>query len=190
MTHVFVASVHHTGTQFTQKLFEELGYVVTDKTPQEAGNSCNYFHRCHIADAVRSELKQWMNMDIPKIVPLRHPVEVAKSWKAREKKLSIMLRQFELLEEVVLPRGPMFLPVDHEDRDRYFTNIRLKTDLKLNTDWEPKGGKRVGSPHPAQLKVPDFDGADIGLLLSLLKMDWLTEIYPEPWLHMNGETAE
>ena len=185
--HVFVASVHHTGTQFTQKLFEDLGYEVSDKTPAEAGNSVNYFHRCHIADAVRTELKQWMNMDIPKIVPLRHPVEVAKSWKARGKKLSIMLTQFELLQEVVLPRNPLFLPVDHGNRDAYFDMIRLKADIKLNTDWTPHGGKRVGSGHPSQLTVPDFTPADLGLLLSLSAMDWLTQLYPEPWCLTAGE---
>ena len=128
-------------------------------------------------------------MDIPKIVPLRHPVEVAKSWKAREKKLSIMLRQWELLEEVVLPRNPMFLPVDHENRDVYFQVIREACDPNLATDWTPKGGKRVGSPHPAQLVVPDFTPEDIGLMLSISNMDWLTAIYPEPWLLLNGETA-
>ena len=132
---VFVASVHHTGTQFTQKLFTDLDYEITDKTPKEAGNSRNYFHRCHISDSVMTELKLWLQLGIPIIVPLRHPPVVAESWLARAKPMAEMLRQWQILIDVVDLYEPLYLPLDSPNRDSYFTNLRLKTDLKLKTDW-------------------------------------------------------
>lgn len=186
---VFIASVHHTGTQFAQKLFEDFDYLGTDKKPAESGNSRNYFHRCHISDSIKTELTEWLELGLPLVVPLRHPVEVAKSWKARDKSLKIMLRQWQLLEELVLPYQPYFLPVDHDYRDVYFQVIKEAINPEIMTDWQIVGSKREGSGHKSNLTVPDFTADDICNIQPLADMCWLTEIYPEPWL-LNGETAQ
>lgn len=179
---VFVASVHHTGTQFVQKLFEDLDYQITDKTPKEAGNSVNYLHRCHITDSVMTELMQWLQTDTPLIVPLRHPMEVARSWLARKKPISEMVRQFELLFEVVDPFNPLYLPIDHADREMYLSLIAEACDHDINTNWQKVSSKVVGSDHPAQLKAvaPSFD--DYLHLGSLHESKLLQRFYPQRWL--------
>ena len=178
---VFCASVHHTGTNFVSKLFTDLGYEFTDKTPKEAGNSVNYFHRCHIGDSTATELGEWLNVDVPLIVPLRHPIEVAKSWLARDKPIERMVRQFQILNERVDCHNPLYLPIDHPYREQYFNYLRLATDLELSTEWPVIASKREGSTHRAQLTVPEPSAADIKLLVALAHTPLLNKFYPEPW---------
>lgn len=179
---VFIGSVHHTGTQFTQKLFEDIGYVGTDKTPKEAGNSCNYFHRCHLSDSIMTELNNWLHEDVPLIVPLRHPVEVMHTWlRKRDKPLEVMLRQWQILYEHVDSFKPLYLPMDHAERDRYFTNLRLKTDLKLITDWAVVGSKRAGSDHPAQEQPVVPEPEHIEMMRELSYQPFFERFYPTPW---------
>lgn len=179
---VFIASVHHTGTQFTQKLFEDLGYIPTDKTPQEAGNSANYFHRCHISDSIMTELTDWLHMGVPIVVPLRHPIEVARSWLARKKPISQMVRQFEILEQQVDGFKPLYLPIDHYDRNTYLHYLRLEIDPNIDTDWPIVGGKQEGSDHAEQLAYvePNFD--DYEYLQKLHESELLHSFYPHKWL--------
>lgn len=179
---IFIASVHHTGTQFTEKLVKDAGYGPTDK-PEKGGPSENKdYHRAHIAHSVQIELKDWLDRGFPLIVPLRHPVEVAASWKARSKPIKQMVRQFALLQELVLPYNPYFLPVDHDMRDIYLQVIQENIDASLATDWTIVGGKRVGSDHKAQLQVPPFSAGDICDIQELTNMPFLQAIYPTPWL--------
>lgn len=152
MTHVFIASVHHTGTNFCTKLFKDIGYEQSDKTPKEAGNSANYFHRAHIADSVATELKTWLDLGLPIVVPLRHPVATLKSWLSRGKDPAELKRQLDLLIGLVDTYKPLYLPIDSPDRDAYFTDLRLKVDLRLNTSWPVVASKAKGSDHRAQLE--------------------------------------
>ena len=174
---VFVASVHHTGTQFTQKLFVDLDYEVTDKLPGETENNGNYFHRCHISDSCRTELNEWLHRGVPLIVPLRHPLAVMRSWLARGKSVEEMCRQFELLFELVDPHQPLYLPLDSPLRDKYFTNLRLKVDLSLNTDWAKWRSKMKGSDHPAQLEPVTPTDEQMQMLEPVLKTPLMTTFY-------------
>ena len=177
----FIASVHHTGTQFTEKLFKDHGYAPTDKTPREnVGNSHNDFHRAHIADSVKTELKDWLDQGLPTIVPLRHPVEVAKSWKRRKKHLQQMRAQFQLLETLVAPYEPYYLPLDHPERDLYFKEIAL-LDPELATDWPIVASKRAGSDHKAQLADRPFDTEDRLVMMELMELPVLKRFYYPPW---------
>lgn len=179
---IFIASVHHTGTQFTEKILLDAGYGPTDK-PEKGGNKENNdYHRAHIAHSVQTELKDWLERKFPLIVPLRHPVDVAMSWKARKKPIKQMVAQFELLQELVLPYNPYLLPIDHDMRDIYFQVIRENIDANLKTDWAIWKSKRKGSDHVAQLEVPAFDGDDICDIQTLTNMPFLHKLYPTPWL--------
>jgi len=179
---VFICSVHHTGTQFTQKLFTDLGYEITDKTPKEAGNSVNYLHRCHIADSVLTELLHWLHMGVPIVVPLRHPMEVARSWLARGKPISEMVRQFQILDELVEQFMPLYLPIDQPYRETYLHHLRLECDPNLNTDWQKVSSKVVGSDHPAQLKPVEPNAEEYRQLQALNEMTLLKGFYPGRWL--------
>lgn len=179
---VFCASVHHTGTNFVMKLFEDLGYQTTDKTPKEAGNSVNYFHRCHIADSCATELGEWLNLGVPIIVPLRHPMEVARSWLSRKKPIEDLIRQYQMLVEVVDPHGPLYLPIDHPDRETYFWHLRLECDPTLDTDWPIVSSKREGSEHRAQLKPVEPNAEDYRQLEALHDCELLQRFYPDRWL--------
>ncbi len=178
---VFIASVHHTGTNFATKLFEDLGYQITDKGVKEAGNSANYVHRSHIADSVMTELDDWLHMGVPIVVPLRHPMEVAKSWLARKKPIEEMVRQFQILAEVVDRHGPLYLPIDHADRETYLHHLRLEIDPNLDTDWPIVSSKVEGSEHPAQLQPVAPNQDDVDLLVALAHTPLLNKFYPEPW---------
>ena len=164
MTHVFIASVHHTGTNFATKLFKDIGYEQTDKTPAEAGNSANFFHRSHIADSVATELKTWLDLGIPIVVPMRHPVTVLNSWLARGKDPDELKRQFDLLIGLVDAYKPIYLPIDSPNKEAFLTNLRLKVDLRLNTDWPVVASKIKGSEHRAQLEPIKPTLAHLGII--------------------------
>ncbi len=176
---VFCASVHHTGTQFVQKLFEDIGYQITDLTPKEAGNSANYLHRCHIADSVMTELTDWLHMGVPIVVPLRHPMEVARSWLARGKPVSEMVRQFQILIECVDRHGPLYLPIDHDCRKTYLHHLRLECDPNLDTDW-PIVPAKNGDTKQQHVVEPNFE--DYEYLARLHEMELLRRFYPQKWL--------
>lgn len=176
---VFVASVHHTGTQFVQKLFEDADYQITDLTPKEAGNSVNYLHRSHIADAVMTELDEWLNLGIPVIVPLRHPMAVAKSWLARKKPIEEMIRQFQILVELVDPFGPLYLPIDHEHRELFLSRIRHECGSEIVTDWPIVASKVEGSDHQAQLKPVEPNHDEYRQLETLQGCELLNRFYPD-----------
>lgn len=173
---VFIATVHHTGTQFTEKLFKDAGYGPTDKT--NGLNGQNDYHRAHIDYPVQTELKDWLERGFPLVVPLRHPLAVAKSWKARRKPIEQLIRQYELLETLVDPYQPLYLPIDHPERDRYFTNLRLKVDLRLKTDWAVHASKAKGSDHQAQLEPVPLDKNDIKLLGPVMFGAFMGRFYP------------
>lgn len=181
---VLCVSVHHTGTQFVQKLFEDAGYIATDKTPKEAGNSCNYFHRCHMAPSVMTELNDWLKLtdDMPLVIPLRHPVEVLQSWLVRKKQPKQLMEQWKILVDYVdIKYEPLYLPLDHDDRDHYFTNLRLKTDLGLKTNWPIVGSKREDSEHFAQLKPIALEPEHIDMMFELMAEPFFHRFYPQPW---------
>ena len=174
---VFIASVHHTGTQFTEKIFLDAGYGPTDKPEKGGRPENNDYHRAHIAPSVQTELKDWLERGFPLVVPIRHPVAVAKSWLARRKPLEQMLEQFELLQSLVDPYQPLYLPLDSPHRDRYFTNLRLKVDLKLNTDWAVHKSKMKGGPHQAQLQPVALTDEHMELIGPLMLSDFFTQFY-------------
>ena len=93
-----------------------------------------------------------------------------------------MGRQFELMQELVLPYRPYLLPLDHNLREVYFQALKERCGGDLKTAWSVVGGKREGSSHQAQLPVPDFTPEDIIDVQTLTDMPFLRELYPEPWL--------
>ncbi len=123
------------------------------------------------------ELGEWLAMDIPIVVPVRHPFAVAKSWLARGRPLDEMLRQYELLINVVDAANPLYLPLDSEFRDRYFTRLRLKVDLKLSTDWAVHASKMKGGDHKSQLEPVEMTAEHVDLITPLLLSPFFFRFY-------------
>ena len=128
---IVVASVHHTGTNFVwQHLLKGMKQVGmgSDGAPK------NSFARIHCDLSQHIFLERWLKK-CPCIVPLRHPLTVAASWKARGKNLSNLAGQWQILKTEVDPYLPMYLPIDSPEREQWLEPIRGFIDPKLQTDW-------------------------------------------------------
>ena len=133
---IVVASVHHTGTNFVwQHLLAGVPEVGMDygrySTYQPPKNG---FVRIHCDRAQHEYLQWWLNRCVC-IVPLRHPISVAESWKARGKDLSELAGQWQILKNEVDPHDPMYLPVDSPERMNWLDTISRHVNQELQTGW-------------------------------------------------------
>ena len=71
----------------------------------------------------------------PAIVPLRHPLSCAKSWKSRRRPISEMMKYWENLIQNMDPYDPYYLPIDQDDRDEYLARINKSLGTDFKTDW-------------------------------------------------------
>jgi hypothetical protein len=116
---ILVASVHHTGTKL---VYDYILDEVEDKK------------RVHIEPDNLDELRKLRQMaDI--IVPLRHPRRVAQGWKYRSKRLEDLGTQWHMLKTDIAPFTPYYLPIEHEERDRWLSFIGKALGLELKTEW-------------------------------------------------------
>ncbi len=136
---ILVASVHHTGTNFVMKDLLR-SYKLTHASIRVIGD--NPFHKTqlHIQKRYTSELAYWLPRS-KVIVPIRHPVDVALSWKRRLKDLNEMKAQFEMLLSVVDDYNPAYLPIDAMDRDWWLSQLNQRFSTNLSTNWDVIGSK-------------------------------------------------
>ncbi len=99
------------------------------KRPPENG-----FVRIH-CDLAQYDYLEWWLQKYPCIVPMRHPLAVAASWKAREKSLDDLAGQWSILKEHVDKYEPMYLPVDSPDRMHWLDTISRNIGQDLQTNW-------------------------------------------------------
>jgi hypothetical protein len=133
---IVVASVHHTGTNFVfQHLLNGMRQVgmghyryVDEPMPAKS------FTRIH-CDMDQSGFLEWWLLRCECVVPMRHPVSVAESWKARGKDLANLARQWSTLKTQVEPYEPSYLPLDVEDKEKWLTEFNEKTGLNIHTQW-------------------------------------------------------
>ncbi len=74
----------------------------------------------------------------PTIIPLRHPVSVAQSWKDRgnqAKKLGELRDFWARLIEYIDPHNPNYLPLDSPARAMYLDDFNNRHGYGLTTDW-------------------------------------------------------
>lgn len=75
------------------------------------------------------------------VVPVRHPMAVAQSWKNRGKpivshpKHEPMMAMWRTLIDVIAPLKPYYVPVDSENREQYLAKLGKRIRRKLTTDW-------------------------------------------------------
>ena len=133
---IVIASVHHTGTNFIWqdllKGFEQFGMNHIGRGKSQLPK--NGFTRIHCDLAQHGYLEWWL-MRHHCIVPLRHPMSVAASWKARACDLSLLPGQWVILKNEVDPYKPMYLPIDSPDRMNWLDVISRNIGQELQTDW-------------------------------------------------------
>ena len=133
---LFLASVYHCGTRFCREsLLSDFNF-----DPHTIG-TCPQATHIHIEPAHFKSLQYWLNAAEHIVVPLRHPVLVAESWKARGLDLEALDEQWCTLADVVVPHDPIYLPVDHPDRCLYLEVLNQRIGLDLKTDWEKVGAR-------------------------------------------------
>ncbi len=133
---IVVASVHHTGTNFVwQDLLSGLtevgmnyGHYGKIQPPE------NGFTRIH-CDLAQYDYLEWWLERYNCVVPLRHPMSVAASWKARGEDLSLLPFQWEILKNEVDPHKPSYLPMDVPERDKWLAEFNERNGLNIHTDW-------------------------------------------------------
>ena len=133
---VVVASVYHTGTNFVSKeLFKGWhGYSMTwarYNRGQPSGNGICLIH----CDVEQSPCLRWWLGEHNTVVPVRHPLLVAASWKAQDKDLNLLPAQWEILKSTVAPHDPMYIPLDVPNRDSYLFKMNQRLGLNIQTDW-------------------------------------------------------
>jgi len=143
---LFLASVYHTGTRFCREsLFSDFNFSPCNiGTYPEATD-------LHIRPERAEPLKHWLNTAEHVVVPLRHPMLVAASWKARGLELETLDEQWRTLVDVVISHDPIYLPIDRPNRGFYLEELNRRMGLDLETDWEPVGFKL---PHEMKNSEP------------------------------------
>jgi len=133
---LLLASVYHTGTRFCREsLFGDFSFG-----PRTIGTNPQATY-VHIEPVHIEPLQYWLKTAEHTVVPLRHPLLVASSWKARGLHLTLLDEQWRTLVDVVMPRDPIYLPLDHPDRGRYLEVLNKRMGLNLKTDWQPVGSR-------------------------------------------------
>lgn len=88
------------------------------------------------------------------IIPLRHPLVVAESWKARGGNIFEMIDMWEFLVNEIHPLNPVYLPIDSPYRDIALGDINAWLGMNMTTDWSPVSS--VNGNHP--LRHEDVEG--------------------------------
>lgn len=138
---IIVATVHHTGTHFIEEdILSDFDARSLNYCGKIAGPSGkNIKIRIHLEPANTENLTEWCSQ-CEVVVPMRHPISVAESWKARPKKMTQMTQedliiQWNILKSVVDPHHPIYLPLDVPDRDNWLQALNAKTGLNIHTHW-------------------------------------------------------
>ena len=144
---IVVTSVPHSGTHFVaHHLLEEL--------PNK--RSLGYFsppapttgkYVCHTYDESMQDLTNALDNGNPCIVPIRHPLKVAVSWKRRGKDPNDAIPFWQRLIDQIDPYCPFYLPMDSDEREDWLDNIHKAPywgSLVAETDWPDKSDGHKG----------------------------------------------
>lgn len=132
---VLVTSIPHAGTRF---VFEHLLSPLRRSSETEVDPEG--FLLEHISPDKVPRIRAWLRL-YPCIVPIKHPRDVAISWKKRNLnnrtyyQTQNLCDYYRRLVSAVDPFEPFYLPLDRPDRQEYLDSINRGTWLNLETDW-------------------------------------------------------
>ena len=136
---IVVASVPGSATRFViEHLLAPRRRAGKDSGPCVDSYYFQHLETEHIPSLRRTAAKY------PCIIPLRHPVAVALTWKKRRNNIAHLCSQYRALVTALDPLHPFYLPVDVPNRQKYLDLINAEAGLNLVTDWpvwKPSGEK-------------------------------------------------
>jgi len=143
---IIVPTIRNTGTHFLLNLLgiKPKGMLWTE---QEYG--VTYGH----IDPAYKDIYLPLIENNTTIIPLRHPLVVARSWQSRGGNILELVETWEHLVNDIDPMNPCYLPIDSEYRVGYLNALNISAGLYLKTDWEP-----VGSTGNHELRHQDIKG--------------------------------
>lgn len=121
-------SLPHSGTHFVQDLFR----------PFVRHNWAHIHPEFHE--------RRFLTVEGTIIVPMRHPDLIGQTWLGWQDTLHNLRWSWDKLLTVVLPKEPLFLPVDcPKIRQQYLDKINATLGFEVKTEWKPvhAKGKRV-----------------------------------------------
>jgi hypothetical protein len=122
-----VLSVEHSGTRFV-------------KNHLLRGHERSYYHlRPHYQDFLRTVVEKYQFV----FVPLRHPLEIARSWSKRGMSLEMLAERFDCLSEFFDSYDPLWIPVDSPIRDHFVEIARCRVGIDLDPGKWPLVGHEV-----------------------------------------------
>ena len=134
---IIVPTVRNTGSHF---LVDLLGYDINKALPWK--QSHNATEDSLIFDHI-SKYNTHFSLPLIRenltIIPLRHPVLVAKSWNDRKRDTAELVDSWEVLVNEIDPLEPYYLPLDVLDRQDYLDRLNTATGRSMVTDWGAKG---------------------------------------------------
>lgn len=127
---VVIPTVMHTGSLFvTDNIFRDFKKYKPNETPEE--DSIVFWHVQHFPVSEFAKHINGRNI----VIPLRRLERIIVSWERRGKPLRHLDQSLDILMEFD-QYEPYYLPIDHEDRDRYFEEMKNGLGLDLKTDWK------------------------------------------------------
>ena len=140
MTPLVVLAIKHSGTTFTTNLVKgdrkPVGGLARRLLTYNAAHLINSDGYCfiHVHDFTNEQLANLCRY-CTIVVPIRHPLDVAKSWHTRGHKIDPMLECWDRL--IALSKGFSFnyLPIDSPRRESYRIALERKLGQEFNTDW-------------------------------------------------------
>ena len=155
-----VLSVEHSGTRFV-------------KNTLLRGHSRAYHH---LVPKHRQFISQLRDKHEFVLVPLRHPMEIARSWARRGMNLGHLALRFDMLRTMFEVKEPLWIPVDIEERDEYVEKAIKATGAKLT----PAGWPRVGHERANEDYMMTED--EISTIMPAVErnLDFFERFYPNP----------
>lgn len=125
-------SVEHSGTRFV-------------KNHLLRGRLATYYH---LVPTDRDFIEQ-TRIKYPNVfVPLRHPLEIARSWSKKNMPLNLLNGRFDYLAEICTANNFSVIPIDVPDRLDYIVEARRRTGLQLDPgDWPKVGEQKDKKDH-------------------------------------------
>ena len=77
-----------------------------------------------------------LSQEYPLVIPVRHPREVALSWKKKGYDIGLM---FGLYRNMFSFENPFYFPIDGRERDAHLNALGEFLGVELQTDWERVG---------------------------------------------------
>ena len=171
---IVILSVPHTGTNFTKRLFRDLGWEDVALNAEPLDND-NAFYVGHIRHDDLLNRAKWLAVKYPLICPFRHPFRCEESWRRRKKPrpISEMIEGYKIMMDSFIPMDPYIMPVDSPLRKDCLKVMSKGLLVKLQTDWSV-----VGTMGTHDLKLEDCIPSDPVIKLADEMQDFLQQYYP------------